>query len=100
MKAWTRFLIIPIALVILYVAIIGPARDRAEKHSRAELYLLDTIKAGVSQHLYGGGQLPTNWMSLSNSVDWDRVVGICEYNHLPPPEETYTVLVRAATNEP
>ena len=98
MKARIVFLS-SIALIFLYLAIISPAINRARQHQRAELYLLDTIKAKVSQALDAGGQLPTNWISLSNSVDWDLVLGICEYNHLPPPAESYTVLKRAVTNE-
>lgn len=99
MKSWALLLLIVVLLVLLYLAVISPARERAEKHRRAEIFLLDTIGVGVSQHLDAGGQLPTKWLGLSNSVDWPRVSGICEYNHLPPPEESYRVLANAMTNE-
>lgn len=79
-------------LIILYLTVIGPAIERERMRTRAELHLLNTIKAGVSQHLYAGGELPTNWLSLSNAVDWELAVSICERYHLPPPTELYTVL--------
>jgi hypothetical protein len=64
-----------------------------EKQRRAELHFLNVIQGQIYSHLVdSGGQLPTDWTSLSNAVNWKMVAGICEYNHLPPPTELYTVL--------
>jgi hypothetical protein len=98
MKNLKWFLVAAFILFCLYMAIIVPAEERSEKHRRAELFLLDAIKTGVSLHLDKGGQLPTNWMTLSNLMDWSWVMHACEYNHLPPPTESYVVLAHPVTN--
>lgn len=86
-----------IAAALVYLSI-GTLGRRSSHRRRAELYLLDSIGYVVQHHLEAGGQLPTNWRSLSNSAEWTRVTDICEYNHLPPPTERYTVLAQAVTN--
>lgn len=98
MKRWQWILLMVAAFAFLCVAIIVSTSGPTEKQRRAELYMLDIITGSVSFHLDAGGQLPTNWLSLSNTVNWSRVSGICSYNHLPQPEESYTVLARPVTN--
>jgi hypothetical protein len=81
-------------VVVLYLVVVLPWNARAEKSRRAELHLLNTIQGMLHSHLDAGGPLPTNWASLSNAVNWELLARICEYNHLPPPTELYTVLPR------
>ncbi len=96
------FILVSIFLIGACLAVIIPAREREQLRERAELYMLDTLKAAVSNMRYLGEPLPTNWANLSNTVEsaklFDRARGICEYNHLPPPEEIYTVLARKVAN--
>lgn len=90
---------IVVTLIIIIVTTIDQIAKRVDRHRLDELFLLDTIKSGVSSCLDTGGLLPTNWMSLSNSVDWNRVLGICDYNHLPSPTTTYFILPQPITNK-
>ena len=84
-----------IIVLALYLLVLLPFRGHAgheEIKRRAELQLLNTIQGQVGSSLDSGGQLPTNWLSLSNVVDWNLIVDICERYQLPPPTELYTVL--------
>jgi hypothetical protein len=81
-----------ISALALYFLVLLPFRRHEEIKRRAELHLLNTIQGQVGSSLDSGGQLPTNWLSLSNVVDWNLIVGICERYQLPPPTELYTVL--------
>ncbi len=85
------FRVVPI-LVLAYFVIIIPLRARDEKRRRAELHLLNLIQGQVTSHLDTGGQWPTNWASLSNAVNWELEMRICQYNQLPLPTDLYVVL--------
>jgi hypothetical protein len=98
MKRWRWILLMVVAFAFLCIAIVVSTSGPTKTQRRAELHMLGMIAGGVEFHLHAGGQLPTNWPSLSNSVNWSRVSGICSYNHLPQPEESYTVLARPVTN--
>ena len=84
-----------ISALALYFLVFLPFRGHdghEEIKRRAELHLLNAIQGRVGSSLDLGGQLPTNWLSLSNVVDWNLIVEICEHYQLPPPTELYTVL--------
>jgi hypothetical protein len=99
MKHKICYILISVYLVGGYLAVVIPAREREQLRNRAELHMLNTLKAGVSKMRYAGEPLPTNWASLSNSAElFDKVRGVCEYNHLPPPDEMYTILARKVIN--
>ena len=98
MKGLKWFLFAAFVFLCVYLGIVVRGEKSAEKHRRAELTLLNTIEMSVSVHLDKGGQLPTNWMSLSNTMDWNSVVVACEHNHLPPPMESYVMLAHPAIN--
>ncbi len=98
MKNLKWFLVAVCILFCVYVGIIVPAEERSEKHRRAELSPIDYIMTGVALHLDKGGQLPTNWMSLTNMMDWQWLMYACEHNHLPPPMESYVMLAHPAIN--
>jgi hypothetical protein len=98
MKRWLWFVLISIVSVFVCLGLFYPVLERGPLKMRAEVRMLDVIRGGVSAELDSGGQLPTNWMSLSNSVNWDKVLGMCESYHLPPPTETYSVLAQKVTN--
>jgi len=98
MKRLTWVLLGFVAVTFIFFAIIKPTAERTEARERARLYLLDAIKTSVSLSLEYGGQLPTNWITISNSTNWNLVVEIYKYNNLPPPMESYTVLAKPVTN--
>jgi len=83
---------------LAYVVTEGPLKTQAEKKRRAELYMLETVQSGISEHLEAGGGIPTNWLTLSNSVRrWDLVLALSEPNHfIPTLAESYIVLARPA----
>jgi len=99
MKIKTRLLLVTIFLICAYLTVIIPAEKRERLRNRAELHMLDTLKAGVSNTRYAGEPLPTNWAILSNSVElFGLARNICEHYHLPPPDEMYTILARKVIN--
>lgn len=98
MKNLKWFLVVVFILFCLYMGIIVPAEERSKKHRQAELSQIDYIKTGVALHLDKGGQLPTNWMSLTNMMDWKWLMYACEHNHWPPPMELYVILAHPVTN--
>lgn len=89
-RLWS--LLIGAALVLVCLVVVSATREREEKRRRAEIHMLKTIQGGIRSHLDAGGQLPTNLVALSNSVNWQLVVDISKHNKLPPPTECYTVL--------
>ena len=96
MKGRTWFLLVFVALVIFYVA----ANRRAEKRRHAEINLLHTIGTVVQLNLEAGGQLPTNWFSLTNSASWKKTIGYYEeVNSDNLRQELFFVLPRSVTNE-
>ena len=78
----------------LYFFLYLPWRAAEEKKQRAELHLLNTLDGQIHAHLDAGGALPTNWPGVSNAVNWELIVKICEHNGLRPATELYTVLPR------
>lgn len=67
-------------------------RDEERKRMRAELQMLDIIRGGVSSELETGSALPTNWISLSNVVNWGTLTRMWQDGFIPPATEAYAVL--------
>jgi len=67
-------------------------RTATKKQHRAEVYMVDRVGQKVWIAIDAGRSLPTNWVNLSNLVDWPLISGICERYHLPSPTAFYTVL--------
>ena len=100
MKGRSKFILASIALLFLYIAVIIPARERAEKRRLAEINLLGSIRTVVQLNLEAGGQLPTNWFSLTNSICWNNMFGYYEeVNSDNLLQELFFVLPRSVTNE-
>ena len=87
-------IIASVVVLVLCFNIFSQLKDRAAKRRRAELQMLDTIKAGVFDHISSGGELPTNWQSLSNVVRWESVANMYQDNFIPPVTESYTILAQ------
>jgi hypothetical protein len=86
-----RVWFLPLAVVLIF----GPlcvGRQQGEKQSRTVIHLLDVISAGVGNKLEAGEPLPTNWMTLSNSVNWDLLLDICKSHNLPHVTNLFTIL--------
>jgi hypothetical protein len=84
-------LIVPV-LCLFFVVEWIPAKRQAEQHRRAELHMLEIIRSDVANALEAGHELPKNWAALTNSVHGDLILGISQYNSIPPSTELYTVL--------
>jgi hypothetical protein len=82
-----------LVLLAIYSLVIVFVKEGEQKRDRAEIHMLYALETVISRDLEAGGQLPTKWSSLSNSVDWRIVNRICEYNGLPAPEEGYALLL-------
>lgn len=81
-------------LVLLLLFIYNDANKDAERRERSELYMLDIIGAGVEDHLSTGGQVPTNWLELSNVINWEVVAKFSDGKITPKATELYAVLAR------
>lgn len=92
MKRIAWFLIVLSTAVLLYAVLVRPKIKREEQRRRAELYMLDVIKGRIWNHLDMGGQLPTNWVSLSNSINSQPA-----YSQLALPTDSYSILQSPAT---
>jgi hypothetical protein len=89
-----------LALLLSCLAVaINITRTKAEKRIRAELHMIDMIKAGVIDHLDSGGRLPTNWLGVSNVVDWDFVSRMSQDDFIPPATKLYTVLSQSVSGK-
>lgn len=66
--------------------------ENSEHRVRAELHLLNTLGAGLTSTLGDGGHIPETWRELTNHAVWQKVIDVCVHNHLPPVEQTYTLL--------
>lgn len=75
-------------------AIIYETKRQAEQRRRGELFMLDLVGVGVSIQLGNRGELPTNWLSLSNSVNWELVNKKAQYSLRSPVTEVYSVISR------
>jgi len=84
---------------VLGVVIFWQLTDRSEKRRRAEIYMLETIRAQMSQDLVAGTNVPTNWLSLSNAINWELVAEICASNGLPDLTQLYNVLPKGVLDK-
>ena len=75
--------------IVVHALVISPAKAREEQRTRTELFALDAIRGRIQYQLDLGGQLPTNWAGLSNSLISEGGVGF------PLPMDKYTVLSKA-----
>jgi hypothetical protein len=83
-----------ICALLLCFVIILPIREEGKRKRKAEIRLLNLIQGQIRSHLDSGGQLPTNWIAISNAnpESWKLFTEICEYNWFPPLTEFYTIL--------
>jgi hypothetical protein len=56
--------------------------------------MLDFVGFGVAEHLNRGGQIPADWLDLSNAVTRSLGVGDSQTSRVPFIAERYTVLAR------
>lgn len=84
-------------LLSCVIVAINVTKEKAEKRIRAELHMIDMIKAGIVDHLDTGGRLPTNWLGVSNVVNWEFVSQMSQNDFIPPATELYTVLGQSVT---
>jgi len=85
-------ILIVLGFCLVYAVEWVPARHEAEKHRRAEIYMLEIIRSDVFNALEEGHGLPTNWAGLTNALHGELILGISQYNSIPPATELYTVL--------
>jgi len=67
-------------------------RADAEKRRRAEINMLDLIRAGVLESANRTGQLPKTWEAISNSWNWEYAARMSEDGFIPPATQSYTLL--------
>ena len=95
-KCMKRIGIVVAAVVFAYLCLLifDGVRADADKRRRGELQSLDLVGAGVSQYLNQGGNIPTNWLALSNAVIGSLGIGPYQFNPVPFTAERYIVLAR------
>jgi hypothetical protein len=76
----------------LYLLVISPAIQRADRRERGELAALRMMEDGLRSYVAEEGRLPTNWLSLTNAIKWDYVIPWFTSNGLPEPTKLYTIL--------
>jgi hypothetical protein len=70
----------------------SPRASHGGEEDQSRDHMLQVIGAGVETNLEAGGQVPTNWASLSNTVRCDLISEICKLYNLPAMAKSYTLL--------
>jgi hypothetical protein len=94
-RNWILISALLVGLVcVMCVVPVGLRGRQVDQRRRNELAILELIQAGVSELLNKEKGLPTNWFSLSNSVNWEVVNGKAQYSFGSPVTDLYSTLSR------
>jgi hypothetical protein len=94
-RNWILISALLVGLVCVICVVTGGLMGRqADQRRRNELAILELIQAGILEQLNKGGELPTNWFSLSNLVNWEVVNGKAQYSFGSQVTDVYSTLSR------